>query len=373
MPPFVQTRLLSNSVTITGDTLRTGLVPKSGVEVDDMKAEAGMGDSPSACLTSSSRRDFMKGLGAGLVGLSGLLGSEAKAFIYDNMEYLAKHLPPGILHCRDRAIRILWAQEIAVLWNDFPQINDRMEGRYDGFFDPVIVSRSSIHIEPAWYLLRERINARNPRYNVSDLSSKVPQMKAFDDGIKQWFNAVWREHKHRIPDAEKRLVHAIAYAAFAERVPVTCIKQVGDYCMEKSDPLDLRTAEAGAKRYLESGPDEREAVLARMAERFREMGNGNRESTDPYDPYNRQLVAAYAAEALANLQSLEIYQNTLDRSLYPDPKRLWKNVIDYINVPLIDVIGYNLFPFKGQHDILYPGVMDKAGYTERRYFEAKSR
>ena len=31
---------------------------------------------------------------------------------YDNMEYLAEHLPPGILNCRDRAIRILYAQEV---------------------------------------------------------------------------------------------------------------------------------------------------------------------------------------------------------------------------------------------------------------------
>ena len=94
-------------------------------------------------------------LAAALLAALGLGAPSAKAAgIYDNMEYLAKHAPPAIVHLRDRALRLLYAQEILDLWDNFDCVSYRLESDYGGcFFDDVIVDSSSRNTEPALHLL----------------------------------------------------------------------------------------------------------------------------------------------------------------------------------------------------------------------------
>lgn len=114
-------------------------------------------------MEAPSRRNF-SGFGIGLAGLA-LLGSFKFGSVevnaqgkYDNMELLRQHLPPAILNCRDRAIRILDTQEVASLWDDFGRVSYRMASGFDGYHDSVIVKPWSRKIEPAWCLLREQMN-----------------------------------------------------------------------------------------------------------------------------------------------------------------------------------------------------------------------
>ena len=112
------------------------------------------------------RRTFLQEFGTGLASLAilgGCLfgGAEIRAQgIYDNMEMLKNHLPPGILNCRDRAIRILYAQEVEGLWDDFGRVSYRMASEINGYYEDVIVKSESRKLEPAWYLLREQMNYR---------------------------------------------------------------------------------------------------------------------------------------------------------------------------------------------------------------------
>ena len=107
------------------------------------------------------------------------------AGICDNMEHLAKHPPPGILHCRDRTIRTLYAQEVEGLWNNFGCIPFRTRNDCRGcFFNNVKVRRSSRKIEPAMYLLKEQINRREDSDPDWPKVTDVPKMAAFDDGLR---------------------------------------------------------------------------------------------------------------------------------------------------------------------------------------------
>lgn len=214
------------------------------------------------------------------------------AGIYDNMEYLAKHLPPGILHVRDRAIRILYAQEVSGLWDDFDCILYRLESDYGGcFFDSVIVERSSRNIEPALHLLKEQINFRNDSDFELHPDEGVHQMRAFDEGIRSFYGVfvygwptpqgrwhAWHRKGYKGHSAghrfiEEKFIHSIAYAAYD----------------------DEATAERKAWEYLEANLDGKKRVVLDMKRRFQEMGNGDRDSTNPRDPYNRKLVANWAS------------------------------------------------------------------------------
>ena len=217
------------------------------------------------------------------------------AGIYDNMEYLAKHLPPGILHCRDRAIRILYAQEVSGLWDDFDCILYRLESEYGGcFFDRVIVKRSSRNIEPSLYLLREQINFNKDRGMRMHPDEGVHQMRAFDEGIRSfygvylyrwptpqgrwdaWHRKGYKGHSAGHRHIEEKFIHSIAYAAYDDKA----------------------TAERKAWEYLEAEIDGKTRVVMEMKGRFQAMGNGDRNSTDPRDPYNRKLVANWASYLL---------------------------------------------------------------------------
>ena len=212
------------------------------------------------------------------------------AGIYDNMEYLAKHLPPGILHCRDRAIRILYAQEVSGLWDDFNRVDYRMLSEFNGYYDSVIVKPWSRNIEPSLYLLREQINFKYGGITVILPKVSVPQMRVFDEGIEafygvyvyryptpqekwhEWHSKGYEGHSAGQRFIEEKFIHSIAYAAYD----------------------DEATAERKAWEYLEANLDGRKRVVLDMKRRFQEMGNGDRDSANPRDPYNRKLVANWA-------------------------------------------------------------------------------
>ena len=239
-----------------------------------------------------TRRVFQLGLAALMLSLGAVDCSKVLAQgRYDNMELLKKHLPPGFLHCRDRAIRIIYAQEVAGLWSDFGRVSYRMASRFDGYYDSVIVKSVSRRIEPAWYELREEMDFRTGRGTTfSDPQDDVPQIRSFDEGINYHFIAyvTKKGNEGTKRAAENHLVHSIAYAAYD----------------------DKDTAERKAKQYLGANLGGKEAVILEMRSIFENMAEGDRASTDPRDPFNRKLVAAWSAFWLA--QSYWREQNNRD-------------------------------------------------------------
>lgn len=234
-----------------------------------------------------------------LLGLALLLaatalwgGFQAQAqSLYDNLDYLRLHVPPGIVNCRDRTIRILYADKIHGLFTtNFCCLNARLNGYINGYFDSVLVDDWTKRIEPALYLLREQINYRasNDRGIVVELPEvrDVPQMLHFDRGIKNFYlsyvyewGSPWIPHEKSIGSeqtkraTESNFVHSIAYAAYE----------------------DEETAKAKANEYLASDMEGKTRVVLDMKERFQRMENGDRNSRDPRDPYNRKLVAAWSS------------------------------------------------------------------------------
>ena len=262
-----------------------------------------------------------------------LFGSaEAQAqSLYDNLDYLRQNnIPPGIVNCRDRTIRILYAQEVEGLWNDFCCLQARLNGVIDGYWDSVLIDDWSKKIEPALYLLREQINyrARNPPpwLGVVELPEvrDVPQMYHFDKGIENFYISyvyVWGSPWIPQPKSigseqtkratESHFVHSITYAAYE----------------------DEATAEAKAKEYLAADLTGKTKVVLDMKQRFQQMGKGDRGSKDPRDPYNRQLVASWSSF-------------WLERSYYFEQKRTEGTldflIYDHIEVPLREYVGFKV-------------------------------
>ena len=330
----------------------------------------------------TSFREFGIGL-AGLAILGGLLFGVAETHAagkYDNMELLKGHLPPGILNCRDRAIRILYAQEVAGLWDDFGRVTYRMASEINGYYDDVIVKPESRRLEPAWYLLREQLNYRHGfNTTIPDPQDGVSQIRAFDEGIRYFYTYV----RGRGTDGtklgiENHFIHSLAYAALTEVIHYDteedrCAKRVAATCLEYKPSLSTEAAQAAAKEYLDSDWVGKLDVLMRLGRALQQMGNGSIESRDPHDPYNRKLAAAWAAYYLSE-HYWNLYEPETALSEQHGGKHLGKWVTDLIGIPLIDAIGYSLTPFKGQPRMSFGishgvKIRDNVGYTERRYFE----
>ena len=301
------------------------------------------------------------------------------AGIYDNMKVLRTQLPPGIVHCRDRAIRIIYAQEVALLWSDFGRVSYRMAGKFDGYYDSVIVKGVSKRIEPAWYVTREmvkwRIGKIDRNWTFKQPQKDVPQIFAFDEGIKLYFfHHRWNGTNVSPGRVEDRLIHSIAYASLTEvfhyeTEEERCMRRVANNCIEYKPPSNTTRAETAAQEYLRSGWDGKRNVLRQMRRALQEMGNGDVASTNPLDPYNRKLAAAWAAYYLSN-HYWNLYESNPETVTRRGDKHLGQLITDLIAVPLIDPVGYNIVPFKGQ-PLYTKGVKHRknVGYTERRYFE----
>ena len=306
-----------------------------------------------------------------LLATLGLGAPSAKAAgIYDNMEYLAKHAPPAIVHLRDRAVRLLYAQEVLNLWDRFNCLSYRLKSEYGGcFFDNVIVDSTSRNTEPALHLLVTTSNRRHGGVTSVPPREDVHHMRAFADGLNKWYTKGYNRTTLRaIRAAKSHFLHSIAYAAFVTNTgTVRCAKKVGNTCLEYEDPINKAQAQAMAQQYLKSGWAGNRDVLSRMERAFEEMGNGNIKSTDPFDPYNRKLTAAWAAEYLVDHYWI-LVEHDPDSVETRDGKHLGHLVTDYIGVPLIDPVGYNIAPFKGQPNF-FGKIRKGVGYTERTYFE----
>ncbi len=235
-----------------------------------------------------------RGLALLLATLALLGGWEVQAqSFYDNLDYQKQHLPPGILNVRDRTIRLLYAQEVAGLWDNLCCLHLRLNGRRGGeYADNVLVEPWSKRIEPALYLLREQINFKYrdppPTGNVVSLPEvrDVPQMVEFDRGIRQFYiSYVYEWGSPYIPQAksvgseatqratERHFIQSIAYAAYEEE----------------------ETARAKAQDYLASDMAGKRRVVLEMKELFQQLGKGDITSQDPRDPYNRKLVASWSS------------------------------------------------------------------------------
>ena len=318
-----------------------------------------------------TRRETLRALGAGLVGWATLAGVPADAQVpyYNDLEQMRKKLPPGIANCRSLAIKAIYGQIVAGLWNTFGRLTYRMASRFDGYYDEVIVASVSRKIEPAWYVTREMGELRTGyKWTVSDPQKDVPQIFAFDEGISLFYGKYARKGTSVSPKSiEDKFVHSIAYAAFTEVFRYAteqerCLKQVGDTCVEYKPTKSIERAKMAAQEYLRSDSDGKRNILMRMERAFQGMGKGDIKSADPLDPYNRKLVAAWAGAQL----SFHYWES--------GDANMGKRVTDYIEMPLIDSVGYNITPFKGQ-PLYHLGVKlrTNVGYTERKYFERKKK
>ena len=241
---------------------------------------------------SPSRRDFSRRNFLGKLVRTGLAVLAAYT-ILGSSEANAEDLPPGIANCRDRTIRILYSDQIGEDSgrSTFRHLENRLNGIVGGgFFDSLVVQRKSKRIEPALYLLREQINYKyRSGRGISVILPEVrdvPQMLNFDRGIKQFYISYvyrWADpyiiHEKSIGSeqtkraTESNFVHSIAYAAYD----------------------DEETAKAKAKEYLDSDMAGKTRVVLDMKEQFQRMGNGDRNSKEPRNPYNRKLAASWSS------------------------------------------------------------------------------
>ena len=147
----------------------------------------------------------------------------------------------------------------------------------------------------------------------------MPQMIHFDRGIKQFYisyvykwGSIWIPHEKRIGSeatkraAERHFVLSIAYAAYEEEA----------------------TAEAKAKEYVDSDLAGKTRLVLDMKKRFQQMGNGERGSKDPRNPYNRKLVAAWSSFLLEQTYYREQNQKRGERDLL---------IYDHIEMPLREI------------------------------------
>ncbi len=274
-------------------------------------------------IESPSKRNFLKKLGVGLVSLVGyatLCSSEANA----------QGLPPGIANCRDRAIRILYRDQVGEDRgrSSYGSINNRLNGVIGGFFDSVLVEDKSKRIEPALYLLREQINHKyrsglGITVRLPEVRD-VPQMLNFDRGIKNFYiSYIYQWAGRYIPHeksigseqtkraTESNFVHSIAYAAYS----------------------DTETAEQKAKEYLESDMEGKTRVVMDIKKQFEEMSNGDKESRDPRDPYNRKLAASWSSFRLERSIFFEQNGTDSDRNL---------SINRHIEIPLREAVGFRI-------------------------------
>ena len=100
-------------------------------------------------------------------------------------------------------------------------------------------------------------------------------MFAFDQGIRAFYAAYvyGNQNEQTKRNTESHFLHSIAYAAYD----------------------DKETAERKAKEYLDADLEGKTAVVLDMKQRFEDMGNGDKASTDPRDSYNRKLVASWSS------------------------------------------------------------------------------
>ena len=265
-----------------------------------------------------------------------------------------------------------------------------MKSEFDGYYDSVIVKPWSRNIEPSLYPLGEQINYKRGGVFAYIPQVDIPQMRAFAEGINAfygvyfhqwptpqgkwdaWHRKGYKGHTAGHKFMEDKFIRSIAHAAFTTSTSTPrCVKKVAKTCLEYEDPINKAEAESAAQKYMESGFAGKRDVLARMERAFQKMGNGNAKSRDPYDPYNRKLAAAWAAAYLSD-HYWQIFEGDPDSVDSGYDKHLGQLVTDYIAVPLIDPVGYNITSFTGQPQFT-GGRRKNVGYTERTYFERQRR
>lgn len=265
-----------------------------------------------------------------LLATLALLGGwevQAQSF-YDNLEYQKQHLPPAILNVRDRTIRVLYAQEVAGLWDNLCCLHPRLNGRRDGYADNVLVEPWAKQIEPALYLLREQINykyrsGRGITVSLPEVRD-VPQLVEFDRGIRQFYiSYVYEWGSPYIPHAksvgseatkratERHFIQSLAYAAYAAE----------------------ETARAKAQDYLASDMAGKTRVVLEMKELFQQMEKGDITSRDPRDPYNRKLVASWSSFWLEHSLWREQDRTNTERNLL---------INEHLEKPIREMVGFRV-------------------------------
>jgi len=263
-----------------------------------------------------------------LVGL-GLALLLAALPLFGSSAAKAQSLPPGIANCRDITIRTLYEDHIegrGLIGNVHNRLNGITGG---GFFDTLVVDPWTKRLEPALYLLREQINYKGRGIAVELPEVRdVPQMLHFDRGIKQFYisyvykwGSRWIPHEKSIGSeqtkraTESHFVHSIAYAAYE----------------------DEGTAKAKAKEYLTADMEGKTRVVLEMKRQFQNMGNGDINSKDPTDPYNRKLVASWSSFWIQQHMYFDLNGN------YTDPqRRLSLSINEDIEIPLREAIGFSM-------------------------------
>ena len=194
-----------------------------------------------------------------------------------------------------------------------------MASEFNGYYNSVIVKLSSRKLEPAYYLLKEQLDYEGYRFGRAGKSTfshpptGVNQIDSFDEGMRNFYTAYvyGRGNEQTKRDAESHFLHSIADAAYG----------------------DTETAEAKAREYLESDMEGKTQVVMDMKRLFEEMGNGDRESIDPRDPYNRKLMASWSSFWLE--RSIFLEQNRVDSERNLSINR-------HIEIPLREAVGFGI-------------------------------
>ncbi|MCA9495658.1 MAG: hypothetical protein KC589_01845 [Nanoarchaeota archaeon] len=249
-------------------------------------------------LENPSRRDFLVKTGQVLGGVAaatvapsflGLEGEAEAKRTYGNFELL----PPGIQISKDRILKLL-AGPVFDTW-DVPRRTYSFGARFCrniGIANEQ-VSKETPYIDPAYYMVREKahdkeiMRSRNYGDNVPDneeLMEINPALSFFSKGIEFYFKGwISRENYQRWRrDHNKELAEKnFVYSMYAASNPYTA---------------------AGVKKSVEEGDaflganlGDKTRLAQELMKRFDRMGRGNKQSNDPNNSYNRQLVASWSS------------------------------------------------------------------------------
>jgi hypothetical protein len=221
-------------------------------------------------------------------------------------------LPPGLQHCRDKVIALVYG-DITGKWN-LPQnqsILNRLQSRI-GIAGEQVNPRSK-YLEPALYLAAERTNKTPGKFNFFQRNWKRELLPVnaplyfFAVGLNQYFNKWIYKTKTRTSneEIEKNFLKSIYTSV---NVPVD----------EVSEKVDA---------FYSASLIDKEREIEEIVSELVKAGPGDKKSYEPANAYNRRLVAAWSSFMLKCQEGMKFTNDNGNMDLFNlINKNLEKNI-----------------------------------------------
>jgi len=279
-------------------------------------------------IESVGRREFL-GTGikaaAGFVVAGGVTGLATKAMAGEVDDYMKSFekkdsndlLPPGIRFSRDPQTKLIWMSGKGINGtskmfssdeNLLKMLSNNKGSPWTGDIQPAIDERVAM-VEPAIYFIRTAMAnlKRGQRkvlkldYHPKDLKFKNPALHEFSKGIDFWYKN-WGD----MGDYTNPVTHIESHSRTSRAQP-SRISYSSNVEFHLSNSIymaaypDMRTALTKAKEFRDERNIEKKTVLANnVTKQLMSMKGFDKKSLDPNSPYNRHVVANWAATWLTN-------------------------------------------------------------------------